>query len=156
MAKTIVFEKPTDIVITDPSYIVKPEDWKDSTYSETGDYGVFLEKLGLHCITSKTLGEYWRCVIVKMYQEGDTLKTEEIGKFSTDVGLVGVFDLGEVVKYNPKFEDNIKTHTPIVIRDFEGEVNICKLEKKGKPYISLNGVCKVNGKLLYTFIAKQV
>lgn len=50
---------------------------------------------------------------------------ENIGKFCADSGMVGVFLLDEVLKYNPNFDKWIERHNwcITVIDDFEGNVN---------------------------------
>ena len=48
---------------------------------------------------------------------------EVIGHFCADAGLVGVFLLNEVLKYNPGFDYHINnTYTTTLIKDFEGTV----------------------------------
>lgn len=50
--------------------------------------------------------------------------TKEIGYFCADAGLVGVFLLDEVLKYNPDFTKWMEEHSWCVtlIKDFDGEV----------------------------------
>lgn len=48
----------------------------------------------------------------------------EIGHFSADTGMVAVFLLDEVLKYNPDFDYHINREwTTTLIKDFDGEVN---------------------------------
>jgi hypothetical protein len=53
----------------------------------------------------------------------DTISRKEIGTFCADAGFVGIFDLKEVMTYNPSF--NYHTERPwttTLIKDFEGDV----------------------------------
>ncbi len=48
-----------------------------------------------------------------------------LGEFCADSGMVGVFLLDEVLKYNPKFDYHIRRlHTTTLISGFEGDVVI--------------------------------
>lgn len=48
----------------------------------------------------------------------------KIGHFCADAGMVAVFLLDEVLKYNPDFDYHInKKWTTTLIKDFDGEVN---------------------------------
>ena len=49
---------------------------------------------------------------------------KKIGDFSADTGMVAVFLLDEVLKYNPDFDYHInKKWTTTLIKDFDGEIN---------------------------------
>jgi len=48
-----------------------------------------------------------------------------LGRFCADAGLVAVFLLDEVLKYNPKFDYHItRPHTTTLIKDFDGDIEI--------------------------------
>lgn len=50
---------------------------------------------------------------------------EPIGEFCADAGMVAVFQLDEVLKYNPNFDYHInRPWTTTLIKDFHGEVEI--------------------------------
>ena len=52
-------------------------------------------------------------------------KNNVLGEFCADAGMVGVFELEEVLKYNPEFNYHEESpHTTTVIPNFTGEVNI--------------------------------
>ena len=92
-----------DIIITDPCYIIRAE--HHGTTPVTQDdwaacrYGVQMEALGIcHSMTRDTLYGDWGCTVFDL----DT--GEEIGEFCADAGLVSVFLLGEVLRYNPDFD----------------------------------------------------
>ena len=79
-----------DIIITDPCYICKNGDW-----SKCG-YGDNMGRLGIkNYICRDTIYGDWSCTTFN----SDT--KEPIGEFCADAGLVAVFLLDEVLKYNP-------------------------------------------------------
>lgn len=113
-----------DIIITDPCYIIraahhgtKPitkDDWKAC------NYGKNMDVLGIYnYICRSTIYGDWSCTTYN----SDT--NEKIGEFCADAGLVGVFELNEVLKYNPDFNYHIcRPWTTTWIKNFDGEVNI--------------------------------
>lgn len=62
--------------------------------------------------------------------------TEKLGEFCADAGLVAVFLLDEVLKYNPDFSKWIEEHPwcVTVIPDFEGDVKY-HIDKDGDAHI---------------------
>ena len=126
-----------DIIITDPCYFIKDENWENS------DYGQELDKLGFEnyfcenilcgdwiCGTYR-LGDYIDPISIidamnVIFDEGWTINMEspKLGEFTADAGLVGVFLLDEVRKYNPEIDTFIKEHPRCVtiIPNFDGEV----------------------------------
>ena len=102
-----------DIIITDPCYIMREDDdWV------TCNYGENMEALGItHYMTRDTLQGDWSCTTF------DTDTEEAIGEFCADAGLVSVFLLDEVLKYNPGYDWHItKPFTVTMIKDFKGTV----------------------------------
>ena len=104
-----------DILITDPCYIMredKKDDWGICCY------GYDMEKLGInHYMTRDTLYGDWGCTTYNLDTE------EKIGEFCADAGLVSVFLLDEVLKYNPNYDWHMtKPCTATVIKDFKGTV----------------------------------
>ena len=106
-----------DILITDPCYITKcteeQNDW------DVCDYGENMSILGINQSMSRdTLYGDWECTTF------NTDTQEEIGDFCADSGMVGVFLLDEVLKYNPDFTELLKEHPGLstVIRNFKGTV----------------------------------
>lgn len=91
-----------------------PDDW------EVCKYGDNMEKLGITTyLTSSTEYGDWFCTT---YEEGTKKK---LGNFCADAGLVSVFLLEEVLKYNPDFDYHINNkHTTTWIKDFDGDVEI--------------------------------
>lgn len=104
-----------DIIITDPCYIMaKDEDW------EKCEYGDYIGALGIkNYICRDTIYGDWSCTTF----DSDT--KEEIGEFCADAGMVAVFLLDEVLKYNPNFNYHAeRPWTTAWIKDFDGDVNI--------------------------------
>lgn len=107
-----------DIIITDPCYIiddeVNPNDWDKCNYGEN------MEILGIKTyLTRSTKYGDWSCTTFKK-QDNSVL-----GNFCADAGLVSVFLLDEVLKYNPNFDYHVnKKRTTTLIENFDGEINI--------------------------------
>ena len=152
-----------DIIITDPCYIMKEDDdWAVCANGEN------METLGItHYMTRDTLYGDWSCTTF------DTDTKEAIGEFCADAGLVSVFLLDEVLKYNPDYDWHItKPFTATVIKDFKGTVEFAVKHiegyyekdtdywKKGEywEYYVLevvgHGINKVTGKPI-NFVGKQ-
>lgn len=127
------------IIITDPCYVVKDEDWENvSCYDSMSDDLTNIMGLS-QCIAESTLCGDWSCITCKVeknpYDVIDTLvdnRSEDgsyeyddvLGQFCADSGEVGVFYLDDVLKYNPDFEDWMRVNDWCVtcIEDFDGEV----------------------------------
>lgn len=105
-------------------------DWSCSTWSTPRkDVEAQLEELN-------TLGRA-RWELMKQYGEDSvqakiyddkiadaSLNIKKIGHFCADTGMVAVFLLDEVLKYNPGFDYHINREwTTTLIKDFDGEVN---------------------------------
>ncbi len=104
-----------DIIITDPCYIINKEsedDWQKC------DYGSKMEALGItHYMTRDTLYGDWSCTVFNMDSH------RKLGDFCADAGLVSVFSLDEVLKYNPNFDYHInRKWTTALIKNFKGTV----------------------------------
>lgn len=103
-----------DIIITDPCYVVQnDEDWNKCRYGED------MSNLGIkHYIVRDTLYGDWSCTTF------DSNTKQPIGEFCADAGMVGVFLLDEVLKYNPDFDYHInRPWTTTLIRNFNGAVS---------------------------------
>jgi hypothetical protein len=103
-----------DIIITDPCYIIKADtdDWRKC------NYGNDMEALGFtnYKIRDTIYGD-WSCTVF------NTDTNEKIGEFCADAGMVGVFSLSEVLKYNPEFDYHLKRKwTTTLIESFTGDV----------------------------------
>ena len=98
------------------------DDW------EICEYGQNMKVLGISnsMVTSTVYGD-WSCTTF----DSDTKKP--IGSFCADAGLVAVFLLDEVLKYNPNYNDHLRVDEKLgfpwpvtVIKDFHGNVTITK------------------------------
>ena len=89
------------------------DDW------ELCEYGENMEELGIHTyICRDTLYGDWSCTTF------NTDTDEVLGSFCADAGMVGVFLLDEVLKYNPEFDwYQTRPWTTTLIKDFDGEVD---------------------------------
>lgn len=145
--------KESDIIITDPCYIVKRGDWGSIfdwehykisapefteyiwTYTGQGDGSWMIVKLKEILNRAKT-EEF-----VKGYEEslrnfniGDInsivnlseyiKKQDYIGRFSVDSGTFGIFYLSEVLKYNPNFLRDHGIWLYTIIPEFMGSIQL--------------------------------
>lgn len=117
-----VMEFDGDIIITDPCYIIRAEHHgtkplTDNDWAACG-YGENMEALGIcRYMTRDTIYGDWSCTVY------DTDSEEEIGEFCADAGLVSVFLLDEVLKYNPDFDyHKERPWTTTLIPDFKGTI----------------------------------
>ena len=150
-----------DIIITDPCYFIKDEDWENS------DYGQELDRLGFeNYFCENTLYGDWICGTYRLgdytdpisiidamniiFSEGWTINMEspKLGEFTADAGLVGVFLLDEVRKYNPEIDTFIKEHPGYVtiIPNFDGDIEY---------YIDENGEMHIYGTGNITFFTDE-
>ena len=114
-----------DIIITDPCYIMR-QDHYDEDEEKCNGYEN-MEKLGInHYLVRDTIYGDWSCTTYN----SDT--KEEIGEFCADGGMVAVFLLDEVLKYNPNFDlYNTRPWTTTLIKDFDGEVEFEVIRTEG-------------------------
>ena len=89
--------------------------------------GENMEVLGIrNYMTRDTLYGDWGCTVYNTDME------EEIGAFCADAGLVSVFLLDEVLKYNPDFDyHKEKDWTTTLIPDFKGTVQFVVEHQEG-------------------------
>ena len=119
-----------DIIITDPCYIMR-EDYHGTQPLTDNDwaacnYGSNMEVFGFtkYMVRGTIYGD-WGCTTF------DTDTNEVIGHFCADAGLVGVFLLDEVLKYNPAYTDLVNNnHTVTWVKDFKGTVRFVVNEEK--------------------------
>lgn len=79
-----------------------------------------------HYLCKSTLYGDWSCITFN----SDTKKP--ICKFCADAGLVAVFLLNEVLKYNSDFDYHIeRPWTTTLIKDFDGDVEIKVVHTEG-------------------------
>lgn len=120
-----------DIIITDPCYIMRAEHHGTTPLTDN-DWGACecgdkMEVLGIHhYMTRDTLYGDWGCTVFNT----DTKKA--IGEFCADAGLVSVFLLDEVLKYNPDFDyHKERSWTTTLIPDFKGTVQFVVEHEEG-------------------------
>lgn len=100
----------------------KYDDWSKCSYGEN------MEALGItNYICRDTIYGDWSCTTY------NTDTKEKLGKFCADAGSVAVFELDEVLKYNPDFSQWIKTHNwcVTVIENFTGNINFEVIHQSG-------------------------
>lgn len=143
------------IIITDPCYIVKKctkqkdihDDWAKCMYGQN------MEALGISTyFTKDTICGEWDCTtyeitenpykiinnFVEVSEKGENYRVNcsRLGEVCSDSGLVSVFNLDEVRKYNSNIDEWIVSHNwcVTVIPDFDGEVNYY-VDKQGAAHI---------------------
>ena len=165
-----------DILITDPCYIrqLLPDSEREKGFwgffinhsfsrFEADNSGLFLYGLYNTLIGNTIYGD-WSCTTYMKHKDGDV----EIGRFCADAGLVGVFLLEEVEKFNPNFSRWLvrHAHCGTVISGFNGvvkAVTTCKPADKPEndiPFLThtvhlegVGGKCK--GVDFFEFYTKQ-
>lgn len=110
-------------------YFAALSEYRDNNISdwELCNYGEDMEVLGIkNYICRDTLYGDWSCTTYN----SDT--HEKIGEFCADAGMVGVFLLDEVLKYNPDFNYHIeRPWTTTLIKDFDGEIDFEIIHTEG-------------------------
>ena len=134
--------------------VKKYREWEDTHDDWTKCmYGGNMEALGIeHYFTESTLYGDWGCTTYKIKENPYTvinkfaesentgedygISCSKLGEFCADAGLVAVFLLDEVRKYNPDIDEWIASHDWCVttIPDFDGEVNYY-VDKQGSAHI---------------------
>lgn len=138
------------IIITDPCYVMRAEHHGSTPLTEDDwdacNCGRNMGVLGItHYITESTLYGDWGCSTYQIqenpketmdklvaaskesddgYARVDVKVVKILGNFCADAGLVSVFYLDEVLKYNPDFNKWAEEHSWCVttIPDFDGEI----------------------------------
>lgn len=124
------------------------------------DYGQRMDVLGIqHYITKDTIYGDWSCTAYKITEnpyevidsfveasekgEDYEVNCSNLGYFCADAGLVSVFNLDEVRKYNPDIDEWIASHDWCVttITDFDGEVEYY-IDQAG--YAHIVGIGNIN------------
>ena len=145
-----------DIIITDPCYIssLGPiELWDEENFDIFKGGG--LDKYGFSkYIWESTYVGDWSCETLELKEgtndiSNDDLKGEHvegsIGNFCADAGMVGVFLLDEVLKFNPNFNYHItKPHTTTLIKDFDGDIEFSVVDNVEYSWGQLRGKGNIN------------
>lgn len=100
-----------DIIITDPCYVIEGDEW--DAFWESEDF----DSIVPNTICRSTIYGDWSCTTF------NTITKKPIGRFCADAGLVAVFNLADVLRYRPGYNDHIeKEWTTTWIHDFDGEI----------------------------------
>ena len=136
----------TEVNIKNPNIkemVKQYNEWEDSHDDwKKCKYGTNMEALGISTyFTESTIYGDWGCSTYKIEEnpyevvnnfveayeneEEYEIKCSKLGDFCADAGLVSVFLLNEVRKYNPDIDKWIEEHSwcVTIIPDFDGEVN---------------------------------
>lgn len=118
-----------DIVITDPCYTVKEENWCDFCHQiYTGEeYNYDVQPLPGGLVRDTIYGD-WGCTTY------DTDTKEVLGGFCADAGLVCVDTLERVLERIPDFLTECGKHCRTIIPNFKGKVwfKVVQLKKEAK------------------------
>lgn len=130
MSKVIAWmELPDKYEEENKKYDAALQEYRKNNISdwELSNYGSDMEVLGIkNYICRDTLYGDWSCTTYN----SDT--HEKIGEFCADAGMVGVFLLDEVLKYNPDFNYHIeRPWTTTLIKDFDGEIDFEIIHTEG-------------------------
>ena len=150
-----------DIIITDPCYIDNEDDYSNRKLWDSDTFDIFtgngLKDYGFtNYIWEDTLyGDWSRTVfelrvgsVDKKVKDLDSkcFKSKTLGKFCADAGLVGVFLLNEVLKFNPKFDyHRNRPWTTAWLKDFDGDIE----------YIVYNDEAFIRGTGNINFVTRQ-
>ena len=124
------------IIITDPCYIVKDDDWDEHVDTICFDDGN-LDCIGFeNNICNSTLYGDWSCTTFSAHKSNPKeLRTKYLnedcetpfiyGQFCADAGMVCVCYVTDVMKYNPEFFTKYGKWYYTLIPDFDGEIEYC-------------------------------
>ena len=112
-----------DILITDPCYVIKDDDWEGVI---CGNIPV-IDALPSAMMRDTLYGD-WSCTTL------NTLTKKPIGEFCADAGMVAVFALAEVRRYNPDFDYNqyVNNGAATLIKDYDGTCQFVVKHTTGK------------------------
>lgn len=119
------------IIITDPCYICKDEDWDEIMFDDD------LSQIGFKTsIKEDTIYGDWSCTtfnsgksdpkeIRTKYLNANYNTPFRFGKFCADAGQVCVVYVTDVMKYNPEFFTKYGQWCYTIIPNFDGEIEYC-------------------------------
>ena len=147
------------IIITDPCYIIRNDYTNDNDDWVKCEYGQNMETLGIsHYICEDTIYGDWSCTVFQTtenpyynlealedaYDSDEYVKIDcpKLGQFCADSGMVAVFNLDEVRKYNSDIDEWIASHNwcVTIITDFDGEVNYCVDRQDGAHILGIGNI----------------
>lgn len=105
------------------------EKWKAENMDdwERTNYGINADILGIkNYLVSDTGYGDWSCTTL------EKRTNKKLGEFCADAGMVGVFLLDEVLKYNPNFDYYTqRPWTTTLIKNFNGDIEIKRNDEDG-------------------------
>lgn len=128
------------IIITDPCYFVKEEDWDKEVYVEED-----LIHLGFNTsLCCSTIYGDWSCAVLQrergenlredleeLFEEhnwkglsGYAKESERVGTFCADAGMVSVILMEDLMRYNPDVVPRLEPHMATIIEDYDGNIDI--------------------------------
>ena len=119
--KKLHFDKPTNIVITDPCYLINHDKKNDKGKEQYFDDLEVLYPI----IYEDTLYGDWGCTTFKVDNLKNPNTAEPIGQFCADGGMVCVADYDEAIKNKPEFAQ-YGEWTRTIIPNFVGDAFIIK------------------------------
>lgn len=121
------------LVITDPCYFIKDDGENESDWDRC-NYGLNLSVLGFNnYICTDNLYGNWSCTLYNLVNIKNMLSDDnvELSQFSSDSGLVGVFYLEDILKYDSEFNLKNFLHNEVaVVENFRGTVDIINRNNK--------------------------
>lgn len=127
-----------DILITDPCYWMKDEDFEKYCYDMESSEIVLLNPIdNMQGMMADTIFGDWTCEVYKTNEPIDQSTLEDIikynkppigtlaGKFGADAGLVSISEYNETWDYNKKYAEDLIDKYPwcaTLLEDFDGDV----------------------------------
>lgn len=135
-----------DIIITDPCYFIRDENWDKFC---SGEMDEILQSLPNMMFRDNLWGD-WSCGVFS--------NNKKIGEFCADSGMVCVVCIDEVMKFNPNFDYfETKPWTTTIIKNFKGTIKfqILLYNEDGEEDYELQvvgeGINKITGEPLNFF-----
>ncbi len=115
---------------------LNPDDWSRCDYGDNMGILGFSEN---HLVSPTGYGD-WSCTAYEG-PKGEFKDPKVLGEFCADAGMVAVFLLSEVLKYNPDFDWHVtRPWTTTCIKDFHGEVDIVDDGEEGVEVIGTGNI----------------
>ena len=155
------------ILITDPCYLINDSEGITDNDWSFCNYGSNMEALGLNsfmvshtgvgdgcwnlyaCDDPNAVVEKFRVEAEKVNQIYEVPGINEIltdmgQEFSADSGQTGVFDLAEVLAYNPFFKDDLPSNCYAVIENFTGDIDFEFVNTPNYNFLVVKGIGSTN------------
>ena len=139
-----------DIVITDPCYVMRRDrngDWERCCHGD--DMEVFGFR---HYLTEFTIYGDWSCTtylgeLSERESHADFSPERVLGTFCADSGLVSVFYLEDILRYNPNFVSKFLEKSPwtaTIVRDFHGEIELVTIVEEPEDTLHVVGIGNIH------------